>query len=188
MVHKEIAYYEHEFGDLKVEVIANKWYFSKGVKKDETSLKIFFSKNEDKSSLFIDDVDICYDYFNEAFDLICVAPKSEIGNFSITLDKLAKHLSEKYSVQYENIIQRIKKPDKKMSECHSALERLSIHKGTLALNRELNVNEKKILLLDDTKAGGDTKLLCAKLLIDAGAEDVKSICLGINTQDSLKSN
>ena len=42
MVYKETAKYPPEFGDLEVEVIANKWYFKKDLKKDEWSVKILF--------------------------------------------------------------------------------------------------------------------------------------------------
>lgn len=34
VVHKEVAKYKPEFGDLEVEVVANKWYFPFNVKKD----------------------------------------------------------------------------------------------------------------------------------------------------------
>ena len=42
IVHREIAKYSPEFGDLQVEVIANKWYFKKEIKQDKWSVKILF--------------------------------------------------------------------------------------------------------------------------------------------------
>ena len=75
-----------------------------------------------------------------------------------------------------------------MTECKSAKERVQVHKGTFALSRKLKPNEKIILLLDDIKAEGDTKLICAELLIKEGANIIKAICLGINTSDISKNN
>jgi len=75
-----------------------------------------------------------------------------------------------------------------MSDCTSTKERLETHKNTLGLTRPLKEYEKNILLLDDIKTHGETKLLCAKLLVDNGANVVKAICLGINTIDLTKSN
>ncbi len=188
MVYREIAKYVPEFGELEVEVLANKWYFQKDVKEDFYSKKILFSKKEDKTDYFWNDVEICYREFNGVFDLICVIPSSNVGTYSVTLLSLGKRLQELFGVKFENIIFRRFLPAKKMTECSSAKERLEIHKGTFALTRKLEHYEKKILLLDDTKASGDTKLLCAELLVNAGAEIVKSICLGINTTDQTKSN
>jgi predicted amidophosphoribosyltransferase len=188
MVHKEIAKYSPEFGDLEVEVVANRWYFPMGVKKDEVSKKIVFSKKSDYSAYFWPDVDTCFQSFTSAFDLICVIPASDIGVYSPTLIALAELSSKKYRVPFDNIVHRTIKPVKKMTECRNAIERCQVHKGTLALGRKLKPNEKMILLLDDVKAEGDTKLICAELLIKFGAHTVKAICLGINTSDTTKSN
>ena len=120
--------------------------------------------------------------------MICVVPQSRINSYSLTLCKLAEKLSSEFSMPFENIIKRIKEPQKKMTDCSSATERLKVHKNTFNLSRSLSDSEKNILLLDDIKAHGETKLLCARLLVDNGAEIVKAICLGINTTDSSKSN
>ncbi|MEK6816168.1 MAG: hypothetical protein AABY09_01020, partial [Nanoarchaeota archaeon] len=96
MVHREIAKYPPEFGDLEVEVVANKWYFKENLKKDKWSVKILFSKKEDKSPLFISDVEECINSLNEKFDLICVIPASEIGVYSPTLISLGNHLSKQF--------------------------------------------------------------------------------------------
>jgi len=188
MVHREVASYPPEFGTLEVEVVANKWYFTKRLKTDEWSVKIFYSKKEDKSARFIPDVEECFQTFKEKFDLICIIPSSEAGIYSPTLISLAKMLSDKFGVPFDNIILRTAKPEKKMTECKDAKERLEFHRGTLGLSRKLNPDEKTILILDDIKAEGDTKLICAELLINAGAQTVKAICLGINTSDISKSN
>ncbi|MBI4979988.1 hypothetical protein HZC30_00355 [Candidatus Woesearchaeota archaeon] len=188
MVHKEIAKYEPEFGDLEVEVVANKWYFKKEIKQDKWSVKILFSKKEDKASLFISDVEECIRSLNQQFDLICVIPASEVGSYSPTLIPLGNMWSEKFGIPFENVILRIARPIKKMTECKTAKERCQVHRGTFALSRKLKPNEKIILLLDDIKAEGDTKLICAELLIKDGAKIIKVICLGINTMDALKTN
>lgn len=188
MVHREIARYPPEFGTLEVEVVANKWYFKEQLKKDSWSVKILFSKKEDKSALFIPDVEECFQTFQETFDLICVIPASEVGGYSPTVISLANTLSNKFGVPFENVILRTVKPIKKMTDCKTAIERCRVHKGTLGLSRKLKPDEKTILLLDDIKAEGDTKLICAELLANAGAQSVKAICLGINTPDISKSN
>jgi len=188
MVHKEIAKIQEAFGDLEVEVFSNKWYFAPSVKEDFYSKKILFSKKEDKTDYFWDDVKVCFQEFDLNFDLICVVPQSKRDSFSLTLCKLAEKLSSEFNIPFENIIERIKEPQKKMTDCSSATERLKVHKDTFNLSRSLNNYEKNILLLDDIKAHGETKLLCARLLMDEGAEIVKAICLGINTTDSSKSN
>jgi predicted amidophosphoribosyltransferase len=188
MVHKEVAKYTPEFGDLEVEVVANKWYFKKEIKQDKWSVKIIFSKKEDKADLFFPDVEECLNSFKEKFDLICVIPNSDVGSYSPTLTSIASKLSKKYSIPYENVILRTIKPIKKMTECNTAIERCQVHKGTFALSRKLKPTEKIICLLDDIKAEGDTKLICAELLIKEGANTVKAICLGINTLDTSKNN
>ena len=188
MVHREIAKYSPEFGDLQVEVIANKWYFKKEIKQDKWSVKILFSKKEDKSALFISDVEECIKELNETFDLLCVIPASEVGSYSPTLVSLGNMLNKKFKIHFENVLLRTVKPIKKMTECKTAKERCQIHRGTFALSRKLKPNEKIILLLDDIKAEGDTKLICAELLIKEGAKTIKTICLGINTSDTSKNN
>lgn len=188
MVHKEIAKIQEEFGDLEVEVLSNKWYFAPCVKTDFYSKKILFSKKEDKTYYFWDDVKVCFQEFDLNFDLICVVPQSKIDSYSLTPCRLAEKLSSEFSTPFENIIERIKEPQKKMTDCSSAAERLEAHKDTFNLRRLLSTSEKNILLLDDIKAHGETKLLCVRLLIDGGAEIVKAICLGINTTDPSKSN
>lgn len=188
MVYREIAKFEPEFGDLEVEVIANKWYFKKEIKQDKWSVKILFSKKEDKSSLFISDVEECVNSLNEKFDLVCVIPTSEVGSYSPTLVSLGHMLNKKFRIPFENVILRTIKPIKKMTECKTAKERYEVHKGTLALSRKLKSNEKIILLLDDIKAEGDTKLICGELLVKEGAKTIKAICLGINTTDTSKNN
>lgn len=188
MVIRETAKYEPVFGNLEVEVIANKWYFKKEIKQDKWSVKILFSKKEDKSALFIPDVEECIKPLKEKFDLVCVIPTSEVRSYSPTLISLGHMINNKFNIPFENIIQRITKPAKKMTECKTAKERYETHKGTFALSRKLKSNEKAILLLDDIKAEGDTKLICADLLIKGGAKMVKAICLGINTPDISKSN
>ncbi len=188
MVHKEIAKYPPEFGIIEVEVIANRWYFKKEIKRDDWSVKILFSKKENKSALFISDVEECIKSFKDKFDLICVIPTSEIGIYSPTLVPLGNLIGKKFNIPFENVILRTVKPIKKMTECKTAKERYQIHNGTFILNRKLKQNEKIILLLDDIKAEGDTKLICAELLIKEGAKTVKAICLGINTSDASKNN
>ena len=121
-------------------------------------------------------------------DLICVIPASDVESYSPTLMSLGQLLNKKFEVPFENVILRTVKPTKKMTECKTAIERCRVHKGTLALSRPLKSNEQIILLLDDIKAEGDTKLICAELLIKGGAKTVKAICLGINTTDISKNN
>ncbi len=188
MVHKETAKYEPEFGNLEVEVVANKWYFPYKIKKDHVSSRIVFSKKSDYSKEFFPDVETCFQYLNQHFDLVCVIPTSEVGRYSPTLLSLGKMVKKKFGIPFENVVLRTVKPTKKMTDCKTAKERCQVHKGTFALSRKLKPNEKIILLLDDIKAGGDTKLICAELLIKEGAKTIKAICLGINTTDISKNN
>lgn len=188
MVHKEVARYKPKFGDLEVEVVASKWYFPFYVKKDNVSKRIVFSKKNDYSQEFWPDIESCFHSLNEKFDLICVIPASEVGVYSPTLVSLANMISIKFGIPFDNIILRAVKPIMKMADCKTAKDRYQFHNGTFALVRNLKSDEKTILLLDDIKAEGDTKLLCAELLTKKGAKTVKCICLGINTSDISKNN
>ena len=188
MVYTEIAKYSPEFGNLEVEVVANKWYFPYKTKKDYVSKRIVFSKKSDYSEEFWPDVETCFQDLKQHFDLVCAIPTSEVGIYSPTLVSLGHMLNNKFKIPFENIILRTIKPIKKMTECTSAKERCQVHRGTFALSRKLKPSEKIILLLDDIKAEGDTKLICAELLIKEGAKTVKAICLGINTSDISKNN
>jgi predicted amidophosphoribosyltransferase len=188
-MYKEIANYSPEFGDLEVEVFSNNWYFKKTpTKRDSYSYNIWKSKSEDRTDYFWENIKNLFSEISETFDLILVIPKSNPYDSSITLNGLANRLSYEFEVPAENIIVRHILPTKKMSECHSMEDKISCHRGTFKLTRKLRKSEKRILLLDDIKTEGATKLFCAKLLKDAGAEVVKAIVLGINTTDETKSN
>ncbi len=148
---------------------------------DTYSYKIVQSKHTDLALFF-------YDYIKQIFNdcegqnanLICVAPSSEVGQFSPTLLQIAEKLSTESGVLNENIIVKAIKKEK-MTTKIGYDSRFHAVDGTFAVTRRLKDNEKKILILDDTKVSGCTVLECAKMLIPYGAQKFISICLGINS-------
>jgi len=178
---QEDAKDEDKYGDIVVEVYAPKPYYKRDVKPDNYSYNVVTSKSRDLSHIFYEDIKSIFESIKgKAADLICIVPGSKIDSYSPTLIALAERLSKEFNVEFENILNRKINLSKKMALCSNAQERYNVNKDTIGLNRALQSSEKKIILLDDVKTGGYTKLECAKILTDAGASKVKCICLGIN--------
>jgi predicted amidophosphoribosyltransferase len=120
------------------------------------------------------------DNVSVAFDLITVMPSSKKGYLSKTLSPLATKISEKTGVPVCQILERTRDVTSSGSNELSLPERFQKIKGSIAVIRNLKENEKRILVLDDTKASGCSILEAASLLKNAGAVEVVLWCLGIN--------
>lgn len=181
----EAASFE-KYPGLQEKVYAPKWYYSKEVKQDDYSKNIFYSKEEDKSWFFIRHlIDLIGEMKKEReadfqdVELITIIPSHNPGVYSVTLERLAKFLSNLLKVKYEKILVRTRntRPDKMRHK--DATERYEHVKDSLSLTRELT--EKKILIFDDVKTTGIEILEAKKILMDAGGENTITICLGINS-------
>ena len=103
------------------------------------------------------------------------------GTYSPTLKSLGFKLSKFLDVPYEQLIDRDVETGRKNVAGNTAIDRYNLIKDSMKLNRKLSINEKKIMILDDVKVSGITLLESKKILLDAGAEETLSVCLGINT-------
>jgi len=181
----ETASFE-KYPGLQEKVYAPKWYYSKEVKQDDYSTKIFYSKEEDKSWFFIRHlIDLISEMEKEReadfqdVELITIIPSHKPEVYSVTLERLAKFLSHLLKVKYEKILVRTKNTRPNGMRHKDATERYEHVKDSLSLTRELT--EKKILLFDDVKTTGIEILEVKKVLINAGLENTITICLGINS-------
>ncbi len=165
---------------LHVPVHAPGYYFKKGTKSDAYSDLIRESKKTDLSEYFMPFVSKIFTkrFYNTT--LLVVVPASKVGEYSPTLNSIALKLSLKNFVNRENIICRIKETQK-CTETPKTIERAENVKDTMVLKRSLELDEKVILLLNDTKASGVHLLECAKLITENKKDaHVAALCLGIN--------
>lgn len=176
------AYQPGYFGDLKVPVRAPQHYYQKGYREDKYSARIVWSKTGDQSWFFWDYIKkVYYEVCGEdSYDLICVIPSSTEGHYSPTMLELARRLSEETGIPNDNILVRRKRLETKMARLRDRESRCKNVKGTVGLIRPLQPHEKRILLLDDTKATGASILECATVLKRNGAAEFLAICLGVN--------
>jgi len=181
----EIARFPDFYPDMDEIVYAPKWYYSPKVKPDEYSHKIVQSKKVDIPSYFIDDLkqvmnQLIEDGTLNNLDIITIIPSSMKGTYSPTLKSLGFKLSKFLDVPYEQLIDRDVETGRKNVAGNTAIDRYNLIKDSMKLNRKLSINEKKIMILDDVKVSGITLLESKKILLDAGAEETLSVCLGIN--------
>jgi predicted amidophosphoribosyltransferase len=118
------------------------------------------------------------EYNLDSSDLITVIPGSKSTTISPTLRVIGELLSKDTGIPCDLIIERTRQSSWSQ---RNGVSRFSDVSGSMTLKRRLLGNEKKILLLDDTRTTGMTALECAKMLTAAGAEDAILICLGTNT-------
>ncbi|MBI5880816.1 hypothetical protein HZB90_01665 [archaeon] len=180
----EKACWPNYYGALAVMVLSPEYYYKPGVKKDEYSGRIVESKRKDLSNFFNNKIICLFDkkkkeYSLQSFNLITVIPGSKSSAISPTMCSIGNNLSKHSNIPFELILERTRASQ--WSE-RKAEQRFKDVSGSMKLTRRLRVEEKKILLLDDTRTTGMTVLECAKLLIESGAEEVLLICLGTNTK------
>lgn len=177
----EYAGYPKYYPGLELEVFAPEWYFRGHT--DEYSKKMLSAKKIDESEYFIPYIKKLVDELLKSgklrkTELIIAIPKSDLS-YSETLNSIAIWIKGYLKIDYENIIERII-PGRRNIGGNLAEKRFHQTSGSMKLTRKLKVNEKNILLLDDAKTTGMTLLESAKILKEAGAENIFCICLGIS--------
>jgi len=149
--------------------------------KDDYSAKLYNSKTEQKTPYFKDDFINMLDKLKsmgklDNLDLITIVPRGEKG-YSVTLDGLATLASNHLQVPYEKVIERTRaiqlKKHKKLAE------RLELVQGSMKISKDVS-RYKKIMVIDDAKVSGSTTLEIKKILLEGGAKEIISVCLGIN--------
>ena len=68
---------------------------------------------------------------------------------------------------------------RRQSSLHTIRERKQNLSGAFALKPNVNIQGKRILLVDDVRTSGATALACARVLRDGGAADVQLLCAAI---------
>ena len=160
MYEMEIA--RNRFYDFAQEVYAPQYYYSEKVKKDEYSKKIVFSKAENKSYIFLKPVkELIADLRKKGFfidlDLITIIPRSKIGQYSVTLNRIAESISKYLLAPYERIIERTRNTHPSGTRPDSLEERYN-----------------------DVKTTGCNILEVKKLLLLERVENIICVCFGIN--------
>jgi predicted amidophosphoribosyltransferase len=180
-MEKQVAHYQQYYGALAIQVYAPAFYYGRSQKPDYYSKQIVDGKHQDLSAYFLDGIKSVFEKLPFKPNLIVVAPSSKKGNFSPTLDSLAKRLQKDYGIPYANVVERIRE-GKKLTTCAHLDERYREVKDAFKVN--LNMKGLKVIILDDTKTTGLTTLECSKALRAAGAIDVLAVCLGINKHEA----
>jgi hypothetical protein len=181
---KQEARYSKYFGTLSVNVYAPKRYYKMEIKRDWYSYGIVKSKSEDLSNMFYEDFKKAFDkIIPSGFDLITIIPKTNVGAFSPTMMSLCKRLSTETKIPFTQVLNRIRSPEKKMTDLGNVEARNKSNQGTIDLTNPELVKGKRVLVIDDVKTTGDTILTCAQLLINNGAKNVVGLCLGINAME-----
>ena len=180
---QELAYQPDYYEGLKVWAYAPSHYYKKSVKEDDYSFNILRSKSQDMSDYFYPRIKAMHDELKKEgkigqFDLVVVIPKSEKGAFSPTLIGIGKKLATETGSVFELILERNHSlPKSRELDLKKRYERIY---GSISLLRNLEKNEKAILLLDDTLTTGVSCLESATQLKAVGADNIILFCLGIN--------
>lgn len=141
-------------------------------------------KFEDEPELSAQFGDMLYtrfveDSLQQRFDFLLAIPVSEETRkergYSQT-ELLAKQLSEKCQVPIlQNVLVKTKETAKQTSLSRAG--RLTNVKGAFTVLHPEQVKGKTICLVDDIITTGSTLQECAKTLLNAGAENIYSICI-----------
>lgn len=166
------------YSTLEIDTYAPDWYFEQSVKPDFYSKKIVFSKTENKYDLFFPKIAQLLNGLNRRFDVVIPIPRSKIGLFSPTIEKIAEGITNSFGIANRKMIHRIVEGPKN-TELHTTGERYQSTHGAFECE-ELAFGERNILLLDDVKTTGFTILECGSLLKTKGASEITAVCLGIN--------
>jgi len=184
-VIEEYAKWKKFYPELYEKVYAPKWYYAGNVKSDKYSYNLYKpSKEKDMSEYFFPFLKEVIDNLQrqghlDKLDIITIIPSHQTGCFSPTTDALAQKLSDYINLPYEKIISRIKDTRQNTLRLPNALDRYNSVKDSMQITRELT--EKGILLLDDVRTTGITILEAKKILLEAGAKRMVTVCLGINS-------
>ncbi len=167
-------------------VYAPKWYYTLGVKQDAYSREICYcSKRLDRSNYFFSHVREVLDELSKKgilndLDLISSLPSHNVGAYSPTLIPLAEKISDYLNVPDENIISRTKSTREGGQRLDTRYSRFLSVRDSMTVTRELN--ENKIMLLDDVKTTGVTILETKRILFKAGLKKTVTVCFGINSR------
>lgn len=93
---------------------------------------------------------------------------------------VAKDLSKIINVEYFDILKKIK--NNKIQHTLNLEERKSNVKGVYAVQNEINIKNKKIILCDDIITSGNTLSECVKMLFHLGSSEI--IC--VTTADASR--
>lgn len=109
------------------------------------------------------------------YGLVAAVPPSPDSRRSYNVpDLLAKNLAEYLGAQYEEgILSKIRSTGKQESK--SAKQRLQEIKGTYRVQNPQLVEGRRVLLVDDVITTGGTVSECAKMLLQAGANEVFAV-------------
>ena len=143
---------------------------------EEFRQKIHLYKFSDKKYYYHFFTELIYERVkNEDFDLILPVPISRerykergYNQSGIISKKLAKMLEKPYSF---DILIKIKNNERQSMQ--NFKDRLKSTKDVFKIADNINVDKKKILLIDDIFATGSTVNECCRILRNAGVENIK---------------
>ena len=88
------------------------------------------------------------------------------------VELFAKRFAENENIRYLPGVLFRQRETKRQSETESKIERLSNVEGAFSINKNICLKGKKVLLVDDVIASGNTLLQAAKVLLQSEAEPV----------------
>ena len=170
---------------IKIKSVTPKYYYHKKYhEENEYSKKILDTKitNKDESVYFIPFVDDCLDKFEDdlhfsSVDLISIIPNS-VNKYYPNIIKIAKHVEKKLKKPSRSLFNRI---NSSKSVSRARLSRYKYLSGNFPICKGVDVDGKRVLLIDDIRTSGITALECAKVLLESGAKEVILFALGTNS-------
>lgn len=113
--------------------------------------------------------------FLRNMDLIVPVPNGDSEREYNQAALLAEYVSENIEIPFKDIL--YKKEEYPAQHTTVSLEdKCSNIKDKIGCNKE--INEKRILLIDDTYITGNTKNECARVLKECGAKEIKCLIIG----------
>jgi predicted amidophosphoribosyltransferase len=174
---------EDFYPDLKVSAVSPRWYYKQIYhESDEFSKRIIrLKKCKDETKYFEPYVKNCIDKFKSVMgfsevELVSAIPNSN-NKYYGTIINLLKIVGIKLSVDSKFVLDR--KPGRRTG--HHREDRFNDLHGKFKVKSGIDVENKKILLIDDVRASGMSILECSSVLLKAGAKEIISLSLGTNT-------
>lgn len=150
-----------------------------------------FKNKIELSKVFAEDLTECFDahYKDYAFDLCTFVPSSkeslkERGYNQAEL--LARDFCKIKDLPCEELL--LKTKETKIQHDLLSVERSGNLAGAIELKNEVDLINKRILLIDDIKTTGSTLNECAKMLLIGGAEEVFCLTVAITNKKQEKNS
>ena len=113
-------------------------------------------------------------------DVICVVPSSNGNVSNYGIGKIAWILSKHGRINASKCLLRIRPIEKLANGGNRAI---TVHLESIVVQDKHLIKDNSVLLIDDVTTTGNSMMACKKLLLDAGAKDVRCLALAKTVSD-----